>query len=267
MSKNIHIGTSGWSYADWVGSFYESGTKAGDYLRAYAGHFDTVEVDSTYYRPPALRTVEGWAVKTPAHFRFAVKAPGEITHEKVLKECGRDWDGFLAALEPLGEKLSCVLLQFGYFNKKAFATAGPFLKRLETFFADNEDRVPLAVEIRNKNWLSNDYFGLLKQHHVSTAVAQHVWMPPMTKMLRDYDVKTGPLVYVRLIGDRKGIEEQTTTWDKVVIDRDTEMREIATAIGALGPNVPVVVFANNHFAGHGPATARRFREILDEDDT
>lgn len=265
MSRNIRIGTSGWSYDDWVGPFYEPGTKAAGYLSAYAAHFDTVEVDSTYYRPPALRTVEGWAAKTPKNFRFAVKAPGDITHEKVLKDCGRDWDSFVAALQPLGDKLSCVLLQFGYFNKKAFATSKPFLERLEAFFAANKDRVPLAVEIRNKNWLSDDYFGLLKEHRVSTAVAQHVWMPPMTKMLTDYDVRTGPLVYVRLIGDRAAIEEQTTTWDKVVVNRDKELREIAAAIRALGPRVPVVVFANNHYAGHGPATARRFRDLLDED--
>ena len=86
MNGNVHIGTSGWSYADWVGSFYPQGTPARDYLACYTGEFDVVEVDSTYYRPPSRKMVTGWAEKTPDHFRFFLKAPGEITHKKVLAD-------------------------------------------------------------------------------------------------------------------------------------------------------------------------------------
>ncbi|RMF77988.1 MAG: DUF72 domain-containing protein, partial [Planctomycetota bacterium] len=125
--QSIHIGTSGWSYVDWVGSFYPAGTPKADFLGCYAEQFDVVEVDSTYYAPPARRLVSGWYERTPEHFRFALKAPAAITHEKVLRDCEREADAFFDALAPLGEKLLCVLLQFGYFNKSKFSSAEPFL--------------------------------------------------------------------------------------------------------------------------------------------
>ncbi len=78
MSGNVHIGTSGWSYDDWKGPFYPDGTPARNYLGCYAETFDVVEVDSTHYRTPARRMVQGWAERMPEHFRFALEVPGVI---------------------------------------------------------------------------------------------------------------------------------------------------------------------------------------------
>jgi uncharacterized protein YecE (DUF72 family) len=80
----IRVGTSGWSYRDWVSPFYPPGTQPGDHLSFYAGRFDAVEVDSTFYAIPSARTVAGWAARTPDRFRFCVKVPRTLTHEKVL---------------------------------------------------------------------------------------------------------------------------------------------------------------------------------------
>lgn len=264
MAKKIHIGTSGWSYRDWKGPFYPANAAAGEFLRLYSEQFNVVEVDSTYYRAPSIEMARGWADRTPDGFRFALKAPGEITHERVLVECDEAMDSFLAALEPLGGKTLCVLLQFGYFNRKAFAAARPFFDRLDAFLRKYADRISLAVEIRNKNWLTGDYFDLLRSHRVSAALVEHSWLPPIEQVIEQHDAFTGPYSYVRLIGDRQGIEKITKTWDKIVVDRDADLRRIANSLRAIAQQVPVYVFANNHYAGYGPDTCRRLRDSLVE---
>ena len=93
----IRVGTSGWSYNDWVPAFYDPGSRPGDVLAQYRRRFGIVEVDSTYYRIPSPRTVRRWFTKTPDDFRFAVKAPGLITHEKILADCDAEWGEFLDA--------------------------------------------------------------------------------------------------------------------------------------------------------------------------
>jgi uncharacterized protein YecE (DUF72 family) len=265
MHDNLRIGTSGWSYDDWVGPFYPDGTAKGDYLREYARHFDTVEVDSTFYRPPSERMVAGWAAKTPAEFRFALKVPQAITHEQVLVDCERDMADFIARLAPLGPRLRCVLLQFGYFNRRAFSAAGPFFERLDRFLATFAPQVPLACEIRNKQWLTRDYFDLLRGHNVAAALVEHAWLPPIDRLVADHDVVTGPFAYVRLIGDRKGIEEITKSWDKVVVDRSRDVGRVARALREIARSAETLVYVNNHYAGHGPATCRALHDALEPD--
>ena len=163
---------------------------------------------------------------------------------------------------PLGAKLKCVLLQFGYFNRQTFSTAAPFFERLTAFFTKYAARMPLACEIRNKNWLGADYFELLRTHRVSAALVEHAWLPPINALAEEFDVGTGPLVYVRLIGDREGIEKITQTWGAVVVDRSDDLRRIAQALRRIASRAEVLVFINNHYAGHGPATCRLMREYL-----
>jgi uncharacterized protein YecE (DUF72 family) len=128
----VRIGTCGWSYKDWAGVFYEKGLAAGDYLAAYAEYYPIVEVDS-FYRSPSLSMVKGWRTKTPDGFGFSLKVPQVITHEKLLVDCRTELNGFLTAAHALEGKLLCCLLQFGYFNRKAFATRDSFLKRRDPF--------------------------------------------------------------------------------------------------------------------------------------
>ena len=263
MDTKIHIGTSGWSYDDWVGPFYPPGAAKRDYLGCYAEKFDIVEVDSTYYAIPAQRMVAGWAERTPEHFRFALKVPGEITHKKVLVDCEEEMESFLAALEPLTSKIQCLLLQFGYFNRTAFAAPKPFFERLDAFLRRYAERIPIAAEIRNKNWLTADYFDLLRGHNVPATLVEHAWLPPINRLIENQDVISGPFSYVRLIGDRKGIEKITKTWEKPVVDRSADLKRIAAALRKIARQVPVVTFVNNHYAGHGPETCRQLRDALD----
>lgn len=252
------MGTAGWSYKDWDTVFYPPGTRAGEYLSIYAERFNIVEVDSTYYRIPAKRTVQGWFDRTPDDFRFAVKMPGLITHEKVLERCEADRNEFLDAIAPLDHKLHSILLQFGYFNKAAFASAKPFMDRLDRFLAAFPQPRSLAVEIRNKNWLNDEFLQLLRSHGAALALADQVWMPPIEQVLDKHDCITGDFLYVRLIGDRHGIEKITTTWDKVVVDRRERIASLVTALAGVISAADVVTFINNHYAGHAPASCDEF---------
>ena len=101
--------------------------KATDYLTHYATKFNTVEVDSTFYRTPSVPTVNGWARKVPDGFLLAAKIPQVITHEKILQICDEDLTKFLETMDLMGDKLGPLLFQFGYFNKTAFKGGKEFL--------------------------------------------------------------------------------------------------------------------------------------------
>jgi len=270
MSDAVHpilIGCSGWSYPDWEGPFYPAGMAAGDYLEWYADRFPIVEVDSTFYRPPTPRMVRGWRDRTPDGFKFALKVPQVITHQKQLRDCAEEVDGFVSSIEPLGEKLFCALLQMGYFNRGAFGSLDDFLPVLDAFLAAWPHRtIPLAVEIRNPRWVGPELAEVLRDHDTALTLTEQTWMPTPAQVAERIDPVTGPLAFVRLLGDREAIEKVTNTWDKIVVDKSAELAETARVIEGLARRVPVAVFANNHYAGHSPATVRDLRALLGQPD-
>jgi uncharacterized protein YecE (DUF72 family) len=270
MSEQPHpilIGCSGWSYPDWEGAFYPDGMRAAEYLAYYADRFPIVEVDSTFYRVPTPSMVRGWRDRTPEDFKFAPKVPQVITHQKQLRDCGREVEEFVASIRPLGAKTSCALLQMGYFNRGAFGSLEEFLDVLDAFLETWPHReVPLAVEIRNPRWVGSEFAAVLKRHQVALTLTEQKWMPTPAQVAERIDPVTGPLAFVRLIGDREAIEKVATTWDKVVVDRSAELAETAGVIRTLAARVPVAVFVNNHYAGHAPTTVRALRALLGQPD-
>jgi uncharacterized protein YecE (DUF72 family) len=258
----VRIGTCGWSYQDWSGVFYPDHLAAGDYLSHYAERYPVVEVDSTFYRSPARKMVEGWRDKTPDGFGFSLKVPQTITHEKVLVDCRAEVGTFLTAARLLGDKLLCCVLQFGYFNQKAFANLDAFLARLEPFLDAWPRDVPLAVEVRNKGWLTPKLADCLRTRQAVLVLPDQAWMPAPMEALRKLDAVTGPFGYVRLLGDRNAVDALTGTLDHAVIDRGDQIEADAEAIRHLAGRVPVLVFVNNHFAGYAPATLQQLRQVL-----
>ncbi len=258
----VYLGTSAFTAAGWEGSFYPAGLKPVEYLSYYATHFSTVEVDSTFYRIPSLSTVRGWYTKTPPGFIFAAKIPQTITHERVLVDCDAELKKFLAAMDCLGEKLGPLLFQFGYFNKAAFASVDQFLARLVPFLDKLPGGYKFAVEIRNKYWLVPKFADALRAHGVALALIDQSWMPRPAGWFARFDPVTADYSYIRWLGDRKGIEEQTRSWDKVIVDRRRELHEWANVVYKInGRGIPVFAYANNHYAGHSPATIELFREL------
>ena len=203
--------------------------------------------------------VEGWRDRTPPGFAFSLKVPQSITHEQVPLDCGQEVDSFLSAARLLGDKLLCCCLQFAYFNRSKFSSLNAFLERLEPFLAAWPGDVPLAVEVRNKTWMTPALADCLRRHSAVWVLPDQAWMPsPLSLVQRaDLDVVTGPFAYVRLLGDREAVDALTKTLDHIVIDRGPEVGMDARAIQVLRQRVPVVAFVNNHFAGYAPETVRQ----------
>jgi uncharacterized protein YecE (DUF72 family) len=259
----LHIGTSAFTAAGFSGSFYPSDLQPRDYLAYYATKFSTVEIDATFYHAPTRSTVAGWAAKTPENFLIAAKVPQQITHEKCLVDCDSEFSEFISTMDLLGDKLGPLLFQFPYFDKDAFATGDDFLDRLKPFLQKLPKGNRFAIEIRNKYWLNERFADLLREHAVAL-VLQDISYMPVPHMLK-FDYITAPFTYVRLLGDRKEIEKQTKTWDKVIVDRTSELRGwVDMCQRTVKRGIDTHVYVNNHFAGHSPATVEQFKKLWDE---
>jgi uncharacterized protein YecE (DUF72 family) len=261
----IRLGTSAFTAAGWEGAFYPAGMKPADFLSYYATKFDTVEVDSTFYRIPSVATVNGWERKTPTGFSLAAKVPQVITHEKCLKDCDDDLKHFLETMDLMGAKLGPLLFQFGYFNKTVFKSGKEFLARLERFLKKLPKGYRFALEIRNKQWLTAEFFDLLRAHNVAYALTDQSWMPGPGEIFAKFDPITADFTYIRWLGDRKGIERVTKVWNRIVVDRTAEMTswvDVCKKIQRRG--VTIYGYFNNHYAGFGPASVQLFRTISAE---
>ena len=258
----IRLGTSSWTGEGWVGSFYPASSKPQDFLPLYAERFDTVEIDSTFYRIPAAATVRQWRERTPEGFIFAAKVPQIITHEKMLVDADEDLAAFLEVMDLLGDKLGPLLLQFPYFNKQKFAGLDEFLERLEPFLARLPRDRRWVVEVRNRFWLSEKLYAVLRRHGVALALVDHAWMPRPAELFKTGDPVTAGFAFVRWIGDRKGIEEQTKVWDRTLIDRTAELQEWIKVLRDVGRRVDIMfAYANNHYGGFAPDTIEMFRSL------
>jgi uncharacterized protein YecE (DUF72 family) len=258
----ILLGTSSFTATGWQGSFYPKGVRPADYLSYYAQHFDTVEIDSTFYATPNVNVVRSWNAKTPEGFLFAAKVPQVITHKRVLKDCDEEFKVFLTTMDALGEKLGPLLFQFGKFDKYPFKSLDDFLERLIPFLKKLPRGHRFAVEIRNKTWLVPKFADILREHGVALALIDQSWMPRPWEMKDQFDLITADFTYVRWLGDRKGIEEKTKTWDKVIVDRQRDLFEWVGLLKKIRERrIMILAFANNHYAGNGPATVELFRSL------
>jgi uncharacterized protein YecE (DUF72 family) len=124
----------------------------------------------------------------------------------------------------LGDKLGPLLFQFGYFNRKAFKSGAEFVAILKPFLEKLPKDFKFALEIRNKAWLDAQFTDLLRKHGVALALIDQSWMPRPWEIKEKLDLITADFTYVRWLGDRKGIEELTESWDKTIIDRTSDLQ-------------------------------------------
>lgn len=246
----LKLGTSSWSHESWRGTVYSAEAAPGDFLREYAARFETVEIDATWYRIPSESMVKRWARETPDRFVFAAKVPSSVTHEERLAEAMPELNQFVRVMENLGPKLGPLLLQFPYaFKPEQFDVLARFLEGLPS-------GVKFAVEVRHKGWLNEKFYDLLRSRKVALALIDLLWMPRL-------DVLTVDWTYLRFIGDRKGIEKKTKTWEKIIVDRAAEMAFWAPKIQAfLDKGIPVWAYFNNHYAGHAPGSVDLLKKSL-----
>ncbi|MHB0875768.1 MAG: DUF72 domain-containing protein [Anaerolineae bacterium] len=240
---DLYVGTAGWSYADWSGAFYPEAMPADRYLAYYAGHFNAVEVDSTFYGTPRAEVVGRWAEAVPPDFRFCPKMVRTVTHEKRLRGAEADTEAFLAALSPIEERLGPIVLQFDY-------TFGPDnLDALTAYLSALPSDRRFAVEVRDRRWLGPPLYRALAGAGVALVLQDLHYMPRL-------DVVTTDFTYVRWIGRRDQVRGR---FDRVMVDRSRELEWWAERVARwLSQGIRVYSFANNHYQGYAPATVAEF---------
>jgi uncharacterized protein YecE (DUF72 family) len=205
MTAEIRLGTTGFAADGWPGSFYPEGMNPLDYLQYYSTRFDTVEIDSTFYRLPKVETVSNWALKTPPGFVFSLMVPRAITHDKIPLDCHKEFELFISAAHILGEKLGPILLQFPHFNESVFTSSARFISRLNAFLNElPRGRYKFAIEIRNKDWLTPWLADQLREHNLALVLQDQLWMPRTEVLLEKFDPIIADFAIIRWQGDHKG---------------------------------------------------------------
>jgi uncharacterized protein YecE (DUF72 family) len=235
-----HIGTSGWSYDDWVGLLYPGGDSR-KRLEAYTRVFRTVELNASFYHWPPARTFAGWRERLPPGFRMVVKAPRGLTHARRLREpdawIGRIVEGWQA----LGPAATMLLVQLHPRDERDDA-------RLDAFLAVVPDDIPVAVEFRHPSWQTEEVFRLLERHGASYVVMSGAHLPCILRA-------TAPRVYVRLHGpDPESLYQGSYSEDDLRwwADRIREWE---------GAGHEVLAYFNNDWHGNAVRNAQRLIEL------
>ena len=166
----LYVGTSGYSYKEWKGSFYPQKIPAAQMLSYYASRLPAVELNNTFYRLPQRSMVESWKTQVPENFRFAVKATQRITHFKRLKEAAAETNYMLEIVSALEDRLGVILFQLPPNMKKD-------LERLQTFLQDLPANTPAAFEFRHPTWFDDDVIELLRSENRALCVSDTDELP------------------------------------------------------------------------------------------
>jgi uncharacterized protein YecE (DUF72 family) len=228
----IHVGTSGYSYPEWRGTFYPERFPPARMLPYYAERFGTVELNNTFYRMPTAKTITAWDQDTPAGFRFALKIPQRITHFARLRDIGQPLQFLLDVVGGLGAKLGPLLLQLPPNFRKGVG-------RLDDCLALVPAAVRMAVEFRHASWLDAEVYAVLRARNVALCVAD-------TEDGTTPDVVTADFGYLRL-RDRSYERDELARWAQVAAR--PEWRE-------------TFVYFKHEESGTGPALARELLGLL-----
>lgn len=288
----LRIGTCSWKYDSWKGLIYEPDKtyRAEDYLADYAQRLNSVEVDQWFWslfsgsaRLPEPRTVESYGKAVPDGFVFTVKAPNALTlthHYGAKSGAAGERTGppnphflshdllqkFLDLLAPWGKKLGPIMFQFEYLNKQKMPSREAFQERFGTFIRQAPKGPAYALETRNPNYLTPEFFAFLKEIGVGFVGLEGYYMPPLAAVFEKIDTRTALFLVLRLHGsERLGIEKVTGEhWDRIVTPR-SESLQAAARIVRVNRRRKVMTYlnVNNHFEGSAPLTIERFLKELE----
>jgi uncharacterized protein YecE (DUF72 family) len=231
---NVHVGTSGYNYAEWKGTFYPADLPAARMLPYYSARFDTVEINATFYRMPTEKALAGWDAATPERFVLALKAPPWTTHFGRLRGVEEPLRAFCGLARTLGDKLGPLLFQLTPNFKK---DTGRLAKTLGLLPPD----LRCAFEFRHASWLDDDVYDLLRRHNVALCIADSESMSTPV-------VATAGFGYLRLRDEGYA---------------DADLGRWAEAIGGFGASWrEAFVYFKHEESGRGPAFARRLIELL-----
>jgi uncharacterized protein YecE (DUF72 family) len=247
MMPNIQIGCAGFSYDDWVGSFYPPYVDKRDFLSHYAKYFSVVEINSTHYMIPKSSIVKKWANSVPGNFKFCIKIWNQVTHIKDYGLGVQNLQLFLEALQPIRDKVAYYLFQFPPF----FKYSEDHQKYLQLLLRTIGSGVKVAVELRDNSWFESS---ILKSfldgtNHILGTVYLNDVLPFYPDWQKNF--------YIRVIGDRS-----LTRFNEVQRDMPeiwTQLTEILTKYKEATDIVDIFVIFNNHYSGFSPADSNRLK--------
>ncbi len=286
MAGQLHIGTCSWKYPSWEGLVYES-SKPDNFLQEYAQHYKSVEIDQWFWSLfgidkvvlPKASVIEEYARSVPDEFRFVIKAPNSLSLTHLYKSHTAGdlvvnphflspelYTTFLDSLSTIHPQIGAINLQFEYLNKLKMPSAQSFFEQFVNFVNTIDTSIPLCIEIRNPNFLTEKYFKVLAESKIGHTFCQGYYMPD----IRDIHAKFGHLLggtsIIRLLGaDRLGIEKTTgKKWDKIVAPQDEEIPGIAHLVRKMvdQSGMDVYLNVNNHYEGSAPATIEKLLQYL-----
>jgi uncharacterized protein YecE (DUF72 family) len=258
METKIRVGTSGFDYPEWRGLFYPADLSRTSFLAYYAGHFDTLELNFSYYRMPEERQLAALAERAGQGCLFSIKAHQSLTHEIDASGWKEALAEYRAALWPLlnAKSLGAVLFQFpSSFHYE------PDRRRYLDALLREASGLPLVVEFRNHEWYNNRVFDALRDRGVSLAAVD---LPDLLGLPPAVDLVTAPLAYIRLHG-RNG----ETWWGSDAAARydylydEAELDSWVERIRAMAPKAErILVYFNNHWKGQAPRNAATLKDLL-----
>ena len=234
----IDIGTSGYGYKEWVGTFYPAGLKPKAMLAHYATKLDTVEINYTFRRMPTAKLLEGWGTQVPDDFTFVLKAPERITHRAKLKDVRETAQAFVSISQTLGPRLGALLFQLPPYARKDVET-------LRTFLEDVKDGPRLAFEFRHASWMDEDALDVLRSYGAALCLSESDDQAAGDELEAPL-VSTADWSYLRL--------RRTDYSDADLIAWGKRLHAQAWT--------RAFVFLKHEDEGKGAAFARRLREIL-----
>ncbi len=244
------LGTSGWSYTDWLQTIYPPGTPPARFLEVYAAQFPSVEIDSTFYATPRVDVIRGWRERTPNDFVFAAKVPRAITHDQELVGVVDQVLAFADTMHFLGPKCGPLLFQFA----PSFDRATHW-EDIETLLPRLPADLRWAVEVRHRSWFGKEFYDLLHAHNVALVQADAPRLPRNTPT-------TANFAYIRWLGDRTQITDDFSHV-RAGFERTADLDWWAERIRSMtAEGLDVFAYANNHYQGHSPATLRAMQERL-----
>jgi len=241
MTAEIRIGTSGWYYKHWREKFYEADIAPADMLSFYVQHFNTVEINNTFYALPSLKTAQNWKEKTPANFLFAVKGSRFLTHLKRLLDTKEGLDKFMAVVETLGPKAGPVLFQLPPRWK-----ANP--ERLENFVqALPSNHGPYVFEFRDPSWFCREIYNILRRNNIALCITNRNNEDSAVEITADF-------TYIRFHGGDPATRGNYTSetlqrWTKMLNGWRSELKKI-------------YIYFNNDWEGYAIENAFQLRQLL-----
>ena len=283
--SQLRIGTCSWKYDSWRGIVYSNKPDI-NYLNEYSGHFNTVEIDQWFWSLHGINkvtlpnpdVVNSYHISVPNSFKFTIKIPNSISLTHLYRTQKSEslipnphflspdlLAEFLKILKPIRHKLGPLMFQFEYLNKEKMRSQFEFQGLMREFVKKLPEGFEFSYEIRNPNFLNDEYFQFMRDHKIGHVFLQGYYMPSIFEIYKKFKDYIKDFTVIRLHGpDRHGIENRSGgEWNKILDPKDEELEKLIEMITELlERNIDIYLNVNNHYEGSAPLTIKKLNKLL-----